>query len=210
MLKRLCLYAAAALLTLTACSTDDVTDQSLTTQNTAIDVAPSTTSSSTPATLTQTTTTTKIDAQIEKARQNFHRLVPDELFDQFTSCDDNGVRDSMACSGPKVGQFQFFVSEVKAASTAQLLTGLNSSRVLEETDSRIVGWSILGSTAVITVVDKERGLVMQQMVSTDDIDPEERINELGLLNQNSHQGAEETLEPTETSATTHITTSTTA
>ena len=43
-----------------------------------------------------------------------------------------------------------------------------------------MGWSTLGTTAVITVVDNKEGMVMQQMISSDQEDPEEKIKELGL------------------------------
>lgn len=122
----------------------------------------------------------KKNPNLEKARKQFGALAPKEFFDQFDSCDANGVQNSMACSGEKIGQFQFFKSDSKAASTTQLLTELRSSRVVEDTGRRVVGWSTLGSTAVITVVDNDEGLVMQQMVSTDDKDPAEQIYALGL------------------------------
>ncbi|AKK05159.1 hypothetical protein CMUST_04075 [Corynebacterium mustelae] len=94
----------------------------------------------------------------------------------------------MACTGKDVGQFQFFASDAKAASTTQLLTGLRNSRVIKDTGRFVVGWSTLGNTAIITVVDNEEGLVMQQMVSTDEIDPTKRIHELGLA-ENADQAA---------------------
>lgn len=122
----------------------------------------------------------KKNPNLEKARKQFGALAPEEFFDQFDSCDANGVQNSMACSGEKIGQFQFFKSDSKAASTTQLLTELRSSRVVEDTGRRVVGWSTLGSTAVITVVDNDEGLVMQQMVSTDEKDPAEQIYALGL------------------------------
>nr|WP_318024207.1 hypothetical protein [Corynebacterium pseudotuberculosis] len=123
---------------------------------------------------------TKKNPNLEKARKQFAALAPKDFFDQFDSCDANGVQNSMACSGEKIGQFQFFKSDSKAASTTQLLTELRSSRVVEDTGRRVVGWSTLGSTAVITVVDNDEGLVMQQMVSTDEKDPAEQIYALGL------------------------------
>ena len=108
-------------------------------------------------------------------------MAPESLFEQFESCNPGGIDNSHECSGPEVGQFQFFESMSKAASTTQLLTELRSSRVVEDTGSRVVGWSTLGTTAVITVVNNDRGLVMQQMVSSDRVDPEEQIYTLGLV-----------------------------
>lgn len=120
---------------------------------------------------------------IEDARKKFGSLAPDSLFDQFDSCAPNGVQDSVACDGDEVGQFQFYASDAKAASTTQLLTELRSSRVVEDTGTKVVGWSTLGSIAVITVVDNDKGLILQHMVSSDEYDPAERIYELGLADQ---------------------------
>jgi len=87
---------------------------------------------------------------------------------------------SYDCSGPEVGQFQLFDSDAKAASTTQLLTELRSSRIVEDNGTRVVGWSTLGTSAIITVVDNEKGQVLQQLVSSDQEDPRERIHKLGL------------------------------
>ena len=69
----------------------------------------------------------------------------------------------------------------KASQTTQVLTELRSSRVIEDSGNRVVGWSMLGNTAILTVVDNDEGLIMQQMISTDQDDPEERLKELGLV-----------------------------
>lgn len=118
---------------------------------------------------------------VADAYEIFSALAPREMFTQFISCDSAGLKDSYNCSGPGVGQFQFFKSDTKAAQTTQVLTELRSSHVVEDSGSRVVGWSTLGSTAVLTVVDNDEGLVMQQMVSTDQVDPKERLEELGLI-----------------------------
>ena len=60
---------------------------------------------------------------------------------------------------------------------------MSSSRVGEESGNRIVGLSVLGYTAIITVVDEKQGLTMQQMISSDKVDPSARIKELGLADQ---------------------------
>ena len=39
---------------------------------------------------------------------------------------------------------------------------------------------MLGRTAVLTVVDSDKGQLLQQMVDSGDVDPEQRIYELGL------------------------------
>lgn len=127
--------------------------------------------------------TDSADDQLAQARKEFAGLVPEELFERFDSCTPNGLEDSLECSGREVGQFQFFKSDTKAASTTQVLTELRSSRVVEDRNDRVVGWSTLGNTAILSVVDNERGLVVQQMVSTDQVDPKKRIFELGLAEQ---------------------------
>ncbi|MGX1738507.1 beta-N-acetylglucosaminidase [Corynebacterium flavescens] len=117
---------------------------------------------------------------VADAQKIFGSLAPDTVFAEFDRCDPAGVKDSYNCSGPEIGQFQFFKSQSKASQTTQVLTELRSSRVVEDDGDRVVGWSTLGTTAVITVVDNKEGLVMQQMISTDQEDPEDRIKELGL------------------------------
>ena len=91
-----------------------------------------------------------------------------------------GNENNYNCSGPEVGQIQFSKSSNRATQTTQVLTELRSSTVLEDSGDRVVGWSTLGSTAVLTVVDNNEGLVVQQMLSTDQEDPEDRLIELGL------------------------------
>ena len=122
----------------------------------------------------------KMEKSVSKAYDIFAPVAPQELFAQFDRCDSTGGDDSYNCSGPKVGQFQFFRSHSKAKQTTQVLTELRSSQVIEDDGDRVVGWSTLGTTAVITVVDNKEGMVMQQMISSDQEDPEEKIKELGL------------------------------
>lgn len=122
----------------------------------------------------------ELDEEVEAVAERFSTLAPRSFFEEFDSCNETGLEGSFECSGSKVGQFQFFDSQSKAASTTQLLTELRSSRVVEDTGRKVVGWSTLGTTAVITVVDNELGLVAQQLVSSDLEDPEQRIYELGL------------------------------
>lgn len=122
----------------------------------------------------------KLEKSVPKAYDIFAPVAPQELFAHFDRCDSTGGDDSYNCSGPKVGQFQFFRSHSKAKQTTQVLTELRSSQVIEDSGDRVVGWSTLGTTAVITVVDNKEGMVMQQMISSDQEDPEEKIKELGL------------------------------
>ena len=120
---------------------------------------------------------------LEEVRERFATLAPEEFFDQFDDCAAGGLSGSFDCSGEGIGQFQFFDSDSKAASTTQLLTELRSSRVVEDDGDRVVGWSTLGTSAIITVVDNEAGQVMQQLISTDQDDPRQRIYDLGLAKQ---------------------------
>lgn len=160
----------------------------------------------TSETTTEQTSSDATEPEVREVAERFSSLAPASLFAQFETCDPSGLEDSWQCSGPDVGQFQFFSGSAKAASTTQLLTELRSSRVVEDTGDRVVGWSTLGSTAVITVVDNERGLVLQQMVSSDREDPEDLIYELGLAEPDA-EGNELGGETTE--STTSETTSTT-
>lgn len=139
-----------------------------------------TASASASASSAVATSVNKEVSSVRKVADMYGSLAPKEFFTMFESCAPNGIPDSSACTGPEVGQFQFFKGDAKAASTTQLLTELRSSRVVEDTGDRIVGWSTLGTTAVITVVDNKKGLTMQQMVSSDKQDPLERIYELKL------------------------------
>ena len=131
-----------------------------------------------------TSTSKKQEADaLEEVRERFSTLAPEEFFDRFDDCAAGGLSGSFDCSGEGVGQFQFFDSDSKAASTTQLLTVLRSSRVVEDNGDRVVGWSTLGTSAIITVVDNEAGQVMQQLISTDQDDPRQRIYDLGLAKQ---------------------------
>lgn len=131
-----------------------------------------------------TSTSKKHEADaLAEVRERFATLAPEEFFDQFDDCAAGGLSGSFDCSGEGIGQFQFFDSDSKAASTTQLLTELRSSRVVEDDGDRVVGWSTLGTSAIITVVDNEAGQVMQQLISTDQDDPRQRIYDLGLAKQ---------------------------
>ena len=131
-----------------------------------------------------TSTSKKHEADaLAEVRERFATLAPEEFFDQFDDCAAGGLSGSFDCSGEGIGQFQFFDSDSKAASTTQLLTELRSSRVVEDNGDRVVGWSTLGTSAIITVVDNEAGQVMQQLISTDQDDPRQRIYDLGLAKQ---------------------------
>lgn len=199
--------AAAAALTLSACSTDsddaaddtaapeitstesptpDTQTSAVTATNTTTVSSVSSTTSSTRATESTSTSSSaksRDENVLGDVRDRFSTLAPPEFFDQFDSCVAGGLSGSFDCSGDGIGQFQFFDSESKAASTTQLLTELRSSRVVEDNGDRVVGWSTLGTSAIITVVDNREGQVMQQLISTDQEDPRQRIYDLGLAEQ---------------------------
>ncbi len=118
---------------------------------------------------------------VAEAYAAFHTLAPKSLFEDFESCEAGGMQGSYNCTGPKAGQWQLSDSTAKAAQSTQVLTELRSSKVVEDKGSRVVGWSTLGSTAIITLVDNDEGLVMQQMTSLDQEDPEKRLQELDLI-----------------------------
>lgn len=122
---------------------------------------------------------------IKAVQRTYATLAPESLFAKLVSCEPVGIEHGVRCSGPEVGDFQFFESHTKAASAAQVLTGLRSSRVLEDTGSKIVGWSILGNNAIATVIDLDRGLVMQQLVVVDDTDLDQHMRDLGLVSAES-------------------------
>ncbi len=127
---------------------------------------------------------------MELVAERFSTLAPPEFFEQLDTCVAVDVESSFDCSGADIGQFQFFDSDSKAASTTQLLTELRSSRIVEDTGERVVGWSTLGTSAIITVVDNSKGQVMQQLVSSDREDPRERIIKLGLVDEDSAAATE--------------------
>jgi len=159
-------------------STTSTTSQTI--SATSSSTTTSTGKSSSTSTKSSSTSDSAEDA-VETVATTFASLAPAAFFDDLENCHPNGIPDSYSCDGPEVGQFQFFASDVKATSTAQVLRELSSSRVVEEQPPRIVGWSVLGSTAIITVVDEKKGLTMQQMISSDKVDPSTRIKELGLV-----------------------------
>jgi len=215
--RRVTTVASAVLLSvsLVACSSGDETPEPSATPTTpaTTSTAPTTvtsTSAAAPTSPGTTETTTSrapretgskstpvsstssrgVPEDVAKVQKIFGSVAPPSLFRQFQACNDS-IANAWECSGPEVGQFQFFQSMSKAASTTQLITELRSSRVVEDTGRKVVGWSTLGTTAVITVVDNEEGLVMQQMVSSDRVDPEERIYELGLAERPSAEPEED-------------------
>ena len=203
--------AAAAALTLSACSTDSddaaddtaapeitstesptpdtqtspvtATDTTTLSSTTSSTRATERSSSATESTSTSSTAKSRDENVLGDVRDRFSTLAPPEFFDQFDSCVAGGLSGSFDCSGDGIGQFQFFDSDSKAASTTQLLTELRSSRVVEDNGDRVVGWSTLGTSAIITVVDNREGQVMQQLISTDQEDPRQRIYDLGLAEQ---------------------------
>lgn len=212
---RVALGFVALIPLLAACSGGESTEATESTTSTTSSVTSTASSSSpttTPTTESRTSETSpeesgetstnkpRMGNGVEAAYKVFASLAPVELFEQFDTCDPSGIEDSYACTGLEVGQFQFFDNPSKATSTTQLLTELRSSRVVEDSGSKVVGWTTIGTMSIITVVDNDEGLVLQQMVSSDKIDPEERIYELGLSTPKEAPEEEETVKTsTETS-----------
>lgn len=164
------------------------TSETTTTAESESDTASESESESASETVSSTSTSSSkrekadssAEATLEQVRERFASLAPEEFFDQFEGCGAGGISGSYDCQGDEIGQFQFFDSESKATSSTQLLTELRSSRVVEDSGDRVVGWSTLGTSAIITVVDNREGLVMQQLISSDQEDPRQRIYDLGL------------------------------
>lgn len=177
-----------------ATTTEATTTPATTTSSSVIETTESSTAETSTKESGETSTSKpRMTKDVEAAYKAFSSLAPVELFEQFETCDPSGVEDSFACNGPEVGQFQFFDNASKATSTTQLLTELRSSRVVEDSGSKVVGWTTIGTMSIITVVDNDQGLVLQQMVSSDKIDPEERIYELGLSTpKDTEESSEET------------------
>lgn len=169
-------------------------------------VASSVAESHEPSSSTQVSTSTSAAASTDKedaaavktVAEKFASLAPAEFFDKFDTCTSVDSKESYDCSGAEVGQFQFFDSEAKAASTTQLLTELRSARIMEDSGERVVGWTTLGTSAIITVVDNEKGQVLQQLVSSDQEDPQERIIELGLADRDAEPSTPAEESPAET------------
>ena len=163
--------------TTTAETTSEATSES----TTATTSSTSSTSSGTGSSSSTSSAAMSADEEtLAEVRETFAGLAPEELFDQFEGCAATGIDGSYDCQGDEIGQFQFFDSDAKAASSTQLLTELRSSRVVEDSGDRVVGWSTLGTSAIITVVDNRAGQVMQQLISSDQEDPRQRIYDLGL------------------------------
>lgn len=177
--------AAPASPTVTSTSASSTSSPAATTSASTSSSTSSASESSEPSSSSATTTSSASRSSradsVEDVADIFGTLAPRSFFNELEECDSAGLKDSYNCSGPEVGQFQFSKSETKAAQTTQLLEELKSSRLLYNDDVRLVGWTMFGSTAIITVVDNDEGLVMQQMTSTDEQDPKDKIRELGLL-----------------------------
>ncbi|MGV0346515.1 hypothetical protein [Corynebacterium coyleae] len=161
-------------------TTSETTTIAASESGTASESASETASSTSTSSSKREKADSSAEATLEKVRERFASLAPEEFFDQFEGCGAGGISGSYDCQGDEIGQFQFFDSESKAASSTQLLTELRSSRVVEDSGDRVVGWSTLGTSAIITVVDNREGLVMQQLISSDQEDPRQRIYDLGL------------------------------
>lgn len=202
--RRACAPAALVLaLGLPACSSKDEkpapqpTEVVETTESTEQSTTTEPASSSTEETTSSSRWLGGSGDKLEEVRETFASLAPASLFDALDTCTETSLRSSYDCNGKDIGQFQFFESESMAKDTANVLEGLKSSTVVEETDDKLVGWSMIGRTAVITVVDVAEGKVLQQMMSSEVEDPRDRIYELGL----AEKGTAESETTTTTAAT---------
>ena len=164
-------------------ATSEETTAAESSSTTATTSATSTSSGTGSSSSTSSAAMSADEETLAEVRETFAGLAPEELFDQFEGCAATGIDGSYDCQGDEIGQFQFFDSDAKAASSTQLLTELRSSRVVEDSGDRVVGWSTLGTSAIITVVDNRAGQVMQQLIYSDQEDPRQRIYDLGLAKQ---------------------------
>ncbi|WP_087116018.1 hypothetical protein [Corynebacterium urinipleomorphum] len=194
--RRACVPAALVLaLGLPACSSKD--EEPAPQPSEAVETTESTQQSTTtePASSSTEETTSSSrwlgggEDKLEEVRETFASLAPASLFDALDTCTETSLRSSYDCNGKDIGQFQFFESESMAKDTANVLEGLKSSTVVEETDDKLVGWSMIGRTAVITVVDVAEGKVLQQMMSSEVEDPRDRIYELGLAEKSTGESS---------------------
>lgn len=181
---------AAASLALAACGGEDApapADPTVATEATeATEVTEATEASEGESSISESPSTTvneKEQETLEEVRERFSVLAPAEFFDRLDGCVSADLEGYYDCAGEEVGQFQFFDSESKAASTTQVLTELRSSKIVEDDGDRVVGWSTVGTSAIVTVVDNKAGQVMQHLVSTDREDPRQRIYDLGLAKE---------------------------
>ncbi|WP_083583985.1 hypothetical protein [Corynebacterium sp. NML130628] len=184
---------AMALVVATACGSKEEPSEEPTTT-----VAPATSSESTQSpspsesettkatettegTSTSTTSTAKKDDNgVAEVAKQFSTLAPPEFFEKLDSCTPTGLPDAFDCSSSEMGQFQFMESESVATTSTQVLTELRSSEVVEDTGRFVVGWSTVGSSAVVTVIDNDKGQIMKQLLTMDREGPREHIYKLGL------------------------------
>lgn len=183
---------AMALVVATACGgKDEPSEEPTTTEAPASSTVETTESPSesesesakatTEGTSTSTTSTTKKDDNgVAEVAKQFSTLAPPEFFEKLDSCTPTGLPDAFDCSSSEMGQFQFMESESVATTSTQVLTELRSSEVVEDTGRFVVGWSTVGSSAVVTVIDNDKGQIMKQLLTMDREGPREHIYKLGL------------------------------
>ena len=183
---------AMALVVATACggkeepSEEPTTTEAPTTSSAETSASPSpseseSTEATTEGTSTSTTSTAKKDDNgVAEVAKQFSTLAPPEFFDKLDSCTPTGLPDAFDCSSSEMGQFQFMESESVATTSTQVLTELRSSEVVEDTGRFVVGWSTVGSSAVVTVIDNDKGQIMKQLLTMDREGPREHIYKLGL------------------------------
>lgn len=183
---------AMTLVVATACggeeepSEEPTTTEAPTTSSAEASASPSpseseSTEATTEGTSTSTTSTAKKDDNgVAEVAKQFSTLAPPEFFEKLDSCTPTGLPDAFDCSSSEMGQFQFMESESVATTSTQVLTELRSSEVVEDTGRFVVGWSTVGSSAVVTVIDNDKGQIMKQLLTMDREGPREHIYKLGL------------------------------
>ena len=183
---------AMALVVATACGGKDEPSEEPTTTAAPTTSSAETTASPSPSeseeateetegTSTSTTSTAKKDDNgVAEVAEQFSTLAPPEFFEKLDSCTPTGLPDAFDCSSSEMGQFQFMESESVATTSTQVLTELRSSEVVEDTGRFVVGWSTVGSSAVVTVIDNDKGQIMKQLLTMDREGPREHIYKLGL------------------------------
>lgn len=183
---------AMALVVATACGGKDEPSEEPTTTAAPTTSSAETTASPSPSeseeateetegTSTSTTSTAKKDDNgVAEVAKQFSTLAPPEFFEKLDSCTPTGLPDAFDCSSSEMGQFQFMESESVATTSTQVLTELRSSEVVEDTGRFVVGWSTVGSSAVVTVIDNDKGQIMKQLLTMDREGPREHIYKLGL------------------------------
>lgn len=113
----------------------------------------------------------------------FAPLTSGAFFDTMDTCEELAKEKTWQCQSNSLGQFQLTNSRTEARTQYSTLTQLNGAEIIVDDGARLVGWSTLGSNAIITAVDTDDELVIKQLVDSGETDPERRIVEAGLATE---------------------------